>query len=386
MFAVMWSEHCSYRPDSTCAGCPRGRARPRRTGGERRCGGRGGRDRGRHPHREPQPPVRHRALPGNGHRGRRDPRTSSPWVPPRRPHGRSGSARSTTPAAAGSPKAWCRGSPATATRWAFRPWGARWCSARPTRTTPWSTSSASGCSPPTASCSPGPPEREPRRAAGGQHRPGRHRWGQRARLVGLLRGRRGQAAERAGGRPLRGEAAHRGLPDLARRRPPGRHPGPRRRRPHVRYQRDGVPSRNRHGRGRDRRAPTGAGYGAVRGDDQRVPGAHARHRRAGRPRRGPRHLRAVGGQRRRRGPRHAGGGLRIRDGFDGEVLADVPAASLHEDAPVYDRPRKEPEDGEAGPARLRGRTQGLPGNTQRRSSPGWRTRRGSGPSTTTSCS
>ena len=57
MFAVMWSEHCSLiRPDSTCAGCPRGRARPRRTGGERRCGGRGGRDRGRHPHREPQPP------------------------------------------------------------------------------------------------------------------------------------------------------------------------------------------------------------------------------------------------------------------------------------------------------------------------------------------
>jgi phosphoribosylformylglycinamidine synthase II len=33
-----------------------------------------------------------------------------------------------------------------------------------------------------------------------------------------------------------------------------------------------------------------------------------------------------------------GGRLRILDGWDGEVLADVPAASLHEDAPLYERP------------------------------------------------
>jgi phosphoribosylformylglycinamidine synthase len=39
-----------------------------------------------------------------------------------------------------------------------------------------------------------------------------------------------------------------------------------------------------------------------------------------------------------------GGALRIRDGFEGEVLCDVPAASLHEDAPLYDRPRAEPAD------------------------------------------
>jgi phosphoribosylformylglycinamidine synthase len=32
------------------------------------------------------------------------------------------------------------------------------------------------------------------------------------------------------------------------------------------------------------------------------------------------------------------GRLRIRDGFDGPVLADVPAASLSDDAPLYDRP------------------------------------------------
>jgi phosphoribosylformylglycinamidine synthase len=38
----------------------------------------------------------------------------------------------------------------------------------------------------------------------------------------------------------------------------------------------------------------------------------------------------------------AGGRLRIRDGFDGPVLADVPAASLSDDAPLYDRPRRAP--------------------------------------------
>jgi phosphoribosylformylglycinamidine synthase II len=38
----------------------------------------------------------------------------------------------------------------------------------------------------------------------------------------------------------------------------------------------------------------------------------------------------------------AGGRLRIRDGFDGPILADVPAASLSDDAPLYDRPRQAP--------------------------------------------
>ncbi len=40
----------------------------------------------------------------------------------------------------------------------------------------------------------------------------------------------------------------------------------------------------------------------------------------------------------------AGGGLRILDRPDGELLAHVPAASLHEDAPLLDRPRAEPAD------------------------------------------
>ena len=38
------------------------------------------------------------------------------------------------------------------------------------------------------------------------------------------------------------------------------------------------------------------------------------------------------------------GRLRILDGWDGPVLADVPAATLHEDAPLYDRPRSRPAD------------------------------------------
>ena len=36
------------------------------------------------------------------------------------------------------------------------------------------------------------------------------------------------------------------------------------------------------------------------------------------------------------------GRLRIRDGFDGPILADVPASSLADDAPLYDRPMARP--------------------------------------------
>ena len=39
-----------------------------------------------------------------------------------------------------------------------------------------------------------------------------------------------------------------------------------------------------------------------------------------------------------------GGRLRILDGWDGEVLADVPASTLHEDAPLYERPLARPAD------------------------------------------
>jgi len=39
--------------------------------------------------------------------------------------------------------------------------------------------------------------------------------------------------------------------------------------------------------------------------------------------------------------------LRILDGWDGEVLAELPAASLHDDAPVYERPLRRPADADA---------------------------------------
>jgi phosphoribosylformylglycinamidine synthase subunit PurL len=44
-----------------------------------------------------------------------------------------------------------------------------------------------------------------------------------------------------------------------------------------------------------------------------------------------------------------GGRLRILDGVDGPVLADVPAASLSDDAPLYDRPRQAPAPASAAP-------------------------------------
>ena len=69
--------------------------------------------------------------------------------------------------------------------------------------------------------------------------------------------------ERPGRRPLRGEAADRGLPGAARRRAGGGHPGPGRGRTGVRHQRDGGPGRGGHGRRRLRRAPPRAGHGAA---------------------------------------------------------------------------------------------------------------------------
>jgi phosphoribosylformylglycinamidine synthase len=45
----------------------------------------------------------------------------------------------------------------------------------------------------------------------------------------------------------------------------------------------------------------------------------------------------------------AGGRLRVLAGAGGEVLADIPAASLHDDAPLYDRPRTAPAPEPAGP-------------------------------------
>ena len=47
------------------------------------------------------------------------------------------------------------------------------------------------------------------------------------------------------------------------------------------------------------------------------------------------------------------GRFRILDRLDGEVLADIPAASLDADAPLYDRPMQEPADRRGAPGRPR---------------------------------
>ena len=109
-----------------------------------------------------------------------------------------------------------------------------------------------------------------------------------------------------------------------------------------------------------------AGHGAVRGDDQREPGADAGHRRAGEPRRGAGHLRDAGRSRAsvdRHGHRHAAASG-CSTASTARCSADIPAASLDEDAPLYDRPlarpadraaRRADADAAAGPGRLRRR-------------------------------
>ena len=48
-----------------------------------------------------------------------------------------------------------------------------------------------------------------------------------------------------------------------------------------------------------------------------------------------------------------GGALRILDGWEGEELANIPASSLHDAAPLYDRPMEEPDrSGETDPSSL----------------------------------
>ena len=100
---------------------------------------------------------------------------------------------------------------------------------------------------------------KPRRPARVEHGPRRHRRRERASprpaSAATRRGRRRQAPERPGGRSLRGEAADRGVPRAARHRARGRHPGPRRRRAGLRHERDGRPWRRRHGRRRVGGAP-----------------------------------------------------------------------------------------------------------------------------------
>ena len=132
------------------------------------------------------------------------------------------------------------------------------------------------------------------------HRRRRHRRRQRAGQRDLRRARPGQAPERAGRRPVHREAAHRGVPGDLRRRPRHRHPGPRRRRALLRDVRAGQRRHRRHAR-RPRHRPAARQHAHPgRDPDERVAGAHVRHRRAGQGRRVPRRLPQVG----RAGHRH----------------------------------------------------------------------------------
>ncbi len=110
--------------------------------------------------------------------------------------------------------------------------------------------------------------------------------------------------ERPGRRPVRGKASDRGNPRAARQAPRARYPGSRRRRDHLRHQRNGLPGRGGHGRERRSRAAPRAGPGAVRGDDEREPGAHARDRHAHRAGCGDGGLRALGSARDRHRQSH----------------------------------------------------------------------------------
>ncbi len=100
-----------------------------------------------------------------------------------------------------------------------------------------------------------------------------------------------------------------------------------------------------------------------------VAGAHARARRSGRPRRGARRRREVGGA-----------GLGDRRGQStatrscctaaGEVIADLPARSLADEGPTYDRPRERPELAR----RLRRRRRRVVAPARRGRGPGWGSR------------
>ena len=148
---------------------------------------------------------------------------------------------------------------------------------------------------------------QPGRPARLDHGPRRHRRRERARFGRLrrrCRGGGGQTPQCPGRRPVRGKAPHRGHPRAAGQTPGARYPGPRRRRPHVRHQRNGVARRGGHGRERRSCAAPRARAGALRGHDQREPGTHAGHSHPGGPRFGARSVRAMGSAGHGRGQSH----------------------------------------------------------------------------------
>ncbi len=301
MFSVMWSEHCSYKSSQAAAADAADR-RARASSPARA--------------RTPasisigdglavafkieiaQPPERGRAVPGRGDRRRRD--------PARHLHdGRAARSPSSTRCASATrptPRTRhlvdgrrARASAATATASACRRSAASSSSTRATRATRSSTSWRSGCSRSgllTLAAAPGPGNlvvlfgsTTGRDGIGGASV---------ARQRDVHRRRPLQAAVGPGRRPVRREAADRGVPRAHRARARRGPPGPRRRRDHLRDVGDRGPGRDRDRR-RPRRDPAArAGPGAVRGDDLGVAGADVRRRPAGALAGGPRGLRALG--------------------------------------------------------------------------------------------
>ena len=332
----------------------RGPAGAGRPGRERRGDRRRRRHRGGHPHREPQPPLGHRALPGRGHRGGRDPARHLH-------HGRAAAggdgpallraARRRPPALAGRGRGERhlglrqlrrrahRGRRADL-RPLLRPEPARqralhgraartsaWCSASRRARATWPCCSA--------------------RAPGATASAGSACWPRPA-----------SAATTAGaaddtkrpsvqvGDPFEEKRLIEACLELLDTQAGRRDPGPRRRRPGLRHERDGRARRRRHGRRRRRGAPARGGHGALGGDDEREPGAHAGHRHPRVVAGGGGHLRQVGGA----GHRHRHG-HRARSRRRAVACASATAWTARcwptcrpprssDDAPLYDRPRQ----------------------------------------------
>ena len=255
LFSVMWSEHCSYKSSRVApeAGLP--------TSGPRRaCRARA---------RTPASSTSARGWPPSSRSSRTTTRRSSSPIQgaatgvgrdhPRRLHdGRapdSADELAALRAAETNPKQPLplsmgrrRHRRATATAWASRRSGARSSSRTATTSTRWSTRSAS------VHRAQGPhlPRQGRGRGQPGLLRRGQDRQGRHPRrddgLGRVRRGRRGEAPDRSGRRPVHGEAPARGLPRADGHRRDRRHPGHGRGGPDVLDLRDGRPRRSRASR------------------------------------------------------------------------------------------------------------------------------------------
>ena len=393
MYAVMWSEHCSYKSSRAhLRRLPVHRRRgDGRAGRERRGDGRRRRHRRGHPHREPQPPELHRAGPGRGHRGGRHPaRHLHDGRPPDRVDGPAPfRAAGRRPEPVGGRRGRVRHLRLRQLGRVCPPSAARSTSTRATPATRWSTSSASAPCPTSGSCSgrrrasatsrccsarpPGAtasvgcrcwPRPASRRATTTSGR--RCRWATRSRRSGSSRrawpcstpasssASRTSAAPASPARPARPRRGATSGMDVDVSAVPCREPGM-----------EPFEVMTSESQERMLAIVTPEGIGEVldlcaRWEVQAT--VIGRVTEAGSPR---------------------AGRLRILDGFDGPVLADVPAASLHDDAPVYDRPLAPPDPARLGPSPVAGSG---PPAASRAPRPAVRHARGSGASTTTSSS